>query len=179
MYYWYINEPVGNQKLYEQLHVRMFEKAADVELSCYENPVFFNKYMKATAQIKTRAYSVLWAVSSLLAELLGTAYLLYRTMRIDRLTILFAIVPLISTYLLGTRVNRATYDLYQENMEAERTKDYRMLALTVAENVVMGEAEEGDRERIRQALKDSGAYEKGWTLSVMTIRSFMMILSLP
>lgn len=124
MYYWDINEPIGNQKMYEQLHVRMYEKAADVELSCYENPDFFNKYMKAIAQIKTRAHSVLWALPEFSVGLLGTAYLLYKSMRIDKVTILFALFPLISTYLFGTKMNGVKYSLYQETMEAERKKDY-------------------------------------------------------
>ena len=119
-----LNEPIGNQKLYEQLHMRMFDKAADVELSCYENPDFFNKYMKATAQIKSRANSVLWVVPALLVESLGTIYLLYKTMSIDKITIIFAIFPLISTYLFGAKMNSVKYDLYQKNLEAMRTEDY-------------------------------------------------------
>ena len=50
-YFDYLTDAVGNQKLYEKLHVRMFQKAADCELECFENPEFYNKYMKAATQI--------------------------------------------------------------------------------------------------------------------------------
>ena len=39
-----IISPVGNQKLYGNLHIRMYKKAMDVELECYENPKFYNQY---------------------------------------------------------------------------------------------------------------------------------------
>ena len=41
----------GNQEIYEKMHVRMFKKACDVELECFENPEFYGKYMKAATQI--------------------------------------------------------------------------------------------------------------------------------
>lgn len=37
-YYSNVTGPMGNQIMYERLHLRMFEKATDVELECFENP---------------------------------------------------------------------------------------------------------------------------------------------
>lgn len=128
-YYYGYSEEIGNQKLYEQMHMRMFEKAADVELACYEDPEFFNRYMKATSQIKSRAHTVLWVVPALLVSLLGTGYRLYKTMKIDPFTVVFAVFPLISTYLLGEKLNRVNYELYQENQEAWRAQDYVVRSL--------------------------------------------------
>ena len=53
-----VTAPVGNQMMYEKLHTRMFEKATDVGLECYENPEFYNKYMKVVTQIKGKVFAV-------------------------------------------------------------------------------------------------------------------------
>lgn len=110
--------------MYERLHMLMFEKATDVELECFENPDFYNKYMKATTQIKSRAHLVLWIMSGLISSIFFLVYLFYKTVRIDPFAVLFAVFPMISTYVIGKRINKVNYKLYQKNILAERRKDY-------------------------------------------------------
>jgi len=121
---WNMIEPIGNQKLYEKMHVRMFQKACDVELECFENPDFYNKYMKAVTQIKSRAHTVLWTMSGLLVSMLSLTYLFYKTIVIDPFAILFAVFPMISTYVVGKKINKVNYELYQKNIFADRKKEY-------------------------------------------------------
>lgn len=116
--------PAGNHKIYENLHMRMFKKAGDVELECFENPEFYDKYMKAAAQIKSRAHTALWVTSQLLTGIFALIYLFYKTISIDVFAILFAVIPVIFTYVLEKKKNLLKYDLYKENMYDERRKDY-------------------------------------------------------
>ena len=70
---WYCEKiafPVGNQVLYENLHLKMFEKALDVELACYENPEFYNQYTKAASQIKGKAFSVIKMIPELFVSMI-------------------------------------------------------------------------------------------------------------
>lgn len=117
-------EPVGNHKMYEQMHMRMFQKACDVELECFENPDFYNKYMKAVTQVKSRAHTVLWTMSSFLVSLFSLAFLFYKVIRIDPVAVLFAVFPMFSTYVIGKKINQVNYELYQENILADRKKEY-------------------------------------------------------
>lgn len=121
---WNMIEPIGNQKLYEKMHVRMFQKACDVELECFENPDFYNKYMKAVTQIKSRAHTVLWTMSGLLVSLLSLTYLFYKTIVIDPFAVLFAVFPMVSTYVVGKKINGVKYELYQKNIFEDRKKEY-------------------------------------------------------
>lgn len=123
-YYYNVIEPIGNQKMYEKMHVRMFEKATDVELECYENPEFYNKYMKAVTQIKSRAHTVLWVMSSFIVSIVAIIYLFYKTISIDPYAIAFAVFPMISTYVIGKKINKVNYQLYEENIIANRKKEY-------------------------------------------------------
>lgn len=123
----YINiivEPIGNQKLYEKLHTKVFEKATDVEVECFENPDFYNKYMKAVTQIKGKAFSVLGSISGLFASVCALIFVFYKIIRIDPFAVMFGIFPFISNYTIGKRINQANYELYQENVVANRKKEY-------------------------------------------------------
>lgn len=124
MYYFDVAGPASNQKMYERLHVNMLHKAADVELECFENPEFFNKYMKATSQIKSRAHTVMWTLPKIMVDLVAIIYLGYKTIKIDKFAILFALLPLISTYVLGNKINKIKYELYQENTPLWRQSEY-------------------------------------------------------
>lgn len=123
-YFWNITQPIGNHKVYEKMHLRMFEKATDVELECYENPEFYDKYMKAVMQIKSRAHAVVWVVASMSVSAVALVYLIYKTWTIDKFAIIFALLPLVSTYYLGNKINQAGYELYQVNIQEVRRKEY-------------------------------------------------------
>jgi len=49
---------------------------------------------------------------------------MYKTWTIDKFAIIFALLPLVSTYYLGNRINKAGYDLYQVNLKEVRRKEY-------------------------------------------------------
>lgn len=116
--------PIGNQKLYENLHIRMYEKATDVELECYENPKFYNQYTKAAAQIKGRAFLVIHVLPELVCSLVCTSFSVARIITIDKFAVFLGIIPLITTYFFGNKSNRTKYGLYQENIQKEREKEY-------------------------------------------------------
>lgn len=124
IYYWDVNEPALNQLMYEKLHLKMFHKAADVELECFENSEFYNSYVKATSQIKSRAHTILWTLPRVFVNLSAVIYLGYKTITIDKFAILFGILPLFSTYVIGNKLNKLRYDLYQENTPPYRKSEY-------------------------------------------------------
>lgn len=124
LYGWDVAEAVQTQKMYESLHINMLSKAGDVELECFENPEFYNNYMKATSRIKSCAHTLMWTLPRLITGIFAIFYLGYKTVKIDRFAILFALLPLISTYVIGNRINKLKYSLYQDNVGNWRICDY-------------------------------------------------------
>lgn len=114
----------GNQKLYENLHLKMFEKALDVELECYENPEFYNKYTKAASQIKGKAFSVITMIPELIISFVTMIFLSAKAISIDKFAIIFSLIPIFSTYYIGKKMNCLKYDAYQEGIIHERQKGY-------------------------------------------------------
>lgn len=123
-YYYCIIAPAGNQVIYEKLHLRMFEKATDVELECFENPDFYNKYTKATSQIKGKVFAVLNTITSILTYLFNISFLTYKAVTTDVYVLLFVLLPIIATYIIGVKTNKLSYKRYEENVDYDRTKEY-------------------------------------------------------
>lgn len=119
-----IIKAAGNHRIYEKLHLKMFAKATDVELECFENPEFYNKYMKAANQIKSRAHTVIWTNALFVANMLAVIYMIIKTISIDAFAIVFAIVPVVSTSIIGKKINQLGYDLYQINLDEGRKQQY-------------------------------------------------------
>ena len=84
IYYNNITAPAGNQIMYEKLHLKMFQKATDVELECFENPEFYNKYTKATSQIKGRAFGILNTTTSFITVIFNISFLTIKSITIPR-----------------------------------------------------------------------------------------------
>lgn len=123
-YYDAVIAPAGNQILYEKLHLKMFEKATDVELACFEDPKFYNKYTKATSQIKGKAFAVLNTMSDMLTILFNLTYLTYKAVTTDVFILVLVVFPIISTYISGVKMNKTQFERYENNVENDRTKEY-------------------------------------------------------
>lgn len=109
-------------------------------------------------------------MADLLTQVLNLIYLIYKSITTDVFVLVLALLPVISTYVIGVKSNKLQYKRYEDNVDNNRTKeyvkrtmylhDYQVLSLSVAENVMMGEVSESEREKIVEALKNSSAYEK-------------------
>ncbi len=123
-YYHEITWETGNQAMYEKLHLKLFEKATDVELECFENPEFYESYTKASSQIKGNVLGVLNISSTFLASGCSLLYLTYKSVRIDPFVLIFAVLPFLSTYVIEVKKNKASYERYKEGVKYEQREDY-------------------------------------------------------
>lgn len=60
----------------------------------------------------------------LVCGLICTFFSVARIITIDKFAVLLGAIPLITTYFFGSKGNRAKYELYQENIQKEREKEY-------------------------------------------------------
>ena len=100
------------------------KKASTVDLACFESSAFYDTYVKATGAATDMAYlvmnnivSVVWVVINVIA--VGTLIV-----TIDPIFLLFALLPIFCTFLIGKKQNRIRYDYNMRNKEVARQKDY-------------------------------------------------------
>lgn len=92
-------DPHFNAKIERGVKRVLYEKSRDVELSCYENPQFYDKYVKAAETIYDDVMAIMNNIISFFSSLLSLV--LYGTFlfTIDPVFIIFAIIPLLTTFV--------------------------------------------------------------------------------
>lgn len=81
---------VGQKKIFKSLNNMLFEKASKVDVSCYEDPAFYDKYQRAT-DILTKGYFVMfsWNLSIVLGLLFSFVSIISIVMSIDKSYLIF------------------------------------------------------------------------------------------
>ncbi|MBQ3905027.1 MAG: ABC transporter ATP-binding protein [Eubacterium sp.] len=119
----YINA-VGSKKFLKNLNAKIFEKAAELDVSCYENPDFYDIYQRAT-NIITRSYYHLFneSVSLIIGNLISFAFVAGTVATIDPAYLLF-LAPIIFVFAVQVVKSRYVYKRDLEMTKNNRIKAY-------------------------------------------------------
>ena len=91
--FWQIYAPISQRRLTMAIRTALYTQMRAVELSCYEDPTYYEKYVKAMNEAEDRAFNVLWSLERLFGQvfsLVANGLLLWS---IDPILILFALIP--------------------------------------------------------------------------------------
>lgn len=94
-WFWNVVSPVKHKLIAAHIEKMLFKKAARVDLSCYENPSFYDKYVRAMDEAYDRILKVMYTLDDLIMRfiaLFANSLLLFI---IDPVLILFGLFPLI------------------------------------------------------------------------------------
>lgn len=102
----------------------IFKKAQEVELGCYENPEFFDKYNRATWVIDKSGFKRIiegsaWTLGSVVSLILLVTYLF----SVDPFLLIFILCP-IAVIAFRVRKNNVELEKEKESTPYERQKDY-------------------------------------------------------
>ena len=116
--------PEANSLAYEKLISMLFSQAANVDLSCYEDPEFYNKYTLAAREAVERMGNAISSISDMVILPATVAYVAYQMILIDRYLLFFAVFPLIGTFVFDKGVQKMRYKQTLENNINDRKKGY-------------------------------------------------------
>ena len=116
--------PVANNILHYEINRILFEKAASVDISCYENPEFYQSYTKALMETTSRANQVVDSLSEMIVSIISSFTVMGVMFSIDRFSTLFVISPIIANFYFGKLMNSANFNYKMSNIAPNRKKDY-------------------------------------------------------
>ena len=93
-WFWHVISPKMQQKIAMQIQKELFAKASEVELGCYENPAFYDKYVRAMDEASYRVSQVLDTLDTLLSHIITTSANSFLLFFIDPWLMVFACIPL-------------------------------------------------------------------------------------
>ena len=94
-YFWQVPTWKETRKFTSHAEGMLFRKAAKVELACYENPKFYDKYVKAMNEIHNRIMRTFEATDGMLNKLISLTANSLLLFVIDPWLLVFALLPMV------------------------------------------------------------------------------------
>lgn len=94
-YFWNVISPIQQRKVGAYIEKMLFRKSAEVELACYENPKFYDKYVRAMDEAYDRMIKVMRTLDNLIARVIALSANTLLLFVIDPWLILFGLFPLV------------------------------------------------------------------------------------
>ncbi len=136
MYTSYMNSvviPYTDNKIYRCLYRKLYAKARNVELRCFEDADFYNRYTMAldgSAQKMTDSVKFFFQV---IFGVIAAAAAFSSMFMIDRFSVLFVISPIIGNFVFGGLMNKIWGGRYVDNVKNNRTAEYVNRVMHLAE----------------------------------------------
>lgn len=122
-WFWNIISPVQNRRIAAHIEKMLFHKAAEVELACYEDPAFYDKYVKAMDEAYDRIRKVMYTLDNLISRVVALTANSILLFVIDPWLILFGLFPLVLG-IFRRLENIAKHDMEVEKKPIDRRKKY-------------------------------------------------------
>lgn len=122
-YYWNVVSPPKYQLVSATIRKKLFRKASQVELSCYETPAFYDKYMKAMDEANNRIEKVMGTIDNLIWNTISLCCNSFLLFLIDPVLILFGLFPLLLGIVRRWK-NRVNHDMVAARKPIDRRVKY-------------------------------------------------------
>ncbi len=116
--------PFTDNKIYRKLYRRLYAKARNVELRCFEDADFYNRYTMAldgSAQKMTTSVSCFFAV---VFGVVAAAAAFWSMFSIDPWSVLFVISPIVGNFVFGALMNKIWGGRYVDTVKNNRIAEY-------------------------------------------------------
>lgn len=116
--------PRERPKVRQKIKMKLYEKARDMDLECYDDPEFYNSQVLAISQIDEQIERVIKflidTLSGLAAFVTTAIYFLYK----DKTAILFALGAFVLSIIFEQLYNKQNYLARVEGIPSSRKRDY-------------------------------------------------------
>lgn len=116
--------PAWNVKVFHALYKRVYVKAENVEIGCYENREFYDKFSTAIDDMGNKLCQCVDNMSTVICGTIGGILACYTMVEIDPWTIVFLVAPLLGNFLFAPKMNKIFYDRYQDGIPYDRKLAY-------------------------------------------------------
>lgn len=116
--------PLTDARIYEGVYLRLYRKARNVELRCYENADFYNRYTMALDDAGTKVTTIIDSFWGVFTGMIAVVVVFYAMYEIAPLSVLFILSPLIGNFIFGAVWNRLQVERYEENVPNDKVINY-------------------------------------------------------
>lgn len=123
--------PLETNRLFGGIYRMLYAKAKNVELRCYEDADFYNRYTMAMDGAEEKITAIIRGVLGVIIGSVATGCVFYLMFDIDHYAILFILSPLVGNFVFGNLKNKYEFKRYQEQAPNDKVLNYvsRMMYL--------------------------------------------------
>lgn len=123
-WYWNWYRRKVKLKIDEMLLGKMYEKAVECDLSCYENPDFYDKYTRANAEILQRGMKILENCSRMIGIVTAAVVSIFIIAAWEPIVIPIVILCAVGSILIDKKRSKLKYQCQIDTTPQTRTQDY-------------------------------------------------------
>ncbi len=125
--------PFTDNKIYRTLYKKIYAKARNVELGCFENADFYNKYTMALDGAAEKMNKSVQCFFQVIFGVIAAAVAFFSMFLIDPFSVLFVISPIIGNFVFGGLMNKIWGGRYKDNVYHNRKAEYVNRVMHLAE----------------------------------------------
>ncbi len=115
---------ISTKIVYKRLNNKIFEKATQLDVSCYENPEFYDKYQRATLVLSSSYYDLLcWDVAAVVGGIIALVCVIATVTAINPMYLLF-LLPVTLVFAIEILKSKAVYKRDLKMTTNNRIKAY-------------------------------------------------------
>ena len=166
--------------VYQKLNLKLFHKATNVELSCFEDSEFYNRYTLATDQAADRLIAT---ANNLVGSFFGGIAAVFAFMfmfEVDKISVLFILFPIIGNFCFNRGLSKIDFDRNKDMAPHNRRIAYvnRVMYLSdYAKEVRLTDAFALMRRDYREAIKGMIDVTKKYTPKAMIYHWFRVMFT--
>lgn len=120
----YYMSHVATKKVLQKLNNMVFEKAVSLDVSCYEDPAFYDKYQRATNIMSSGYFDIIcFDIALIVANTLSFIFVVTTVASINPVYLLF-LVPVLFVFAIELYKSKAVYKRDLEMTKNNRIKAY-------------------------------------------------------
>lgn len=116
--------PLSAVRLHYGVYSKLYAKAKNVELRCYEDSEFYNRYTMSMDNSDTRILEIIRNVWGVLGGTAATIAVFWFMYEIDHYAVLFILSPLIGNFVFGHFKNKYEFKRYTEQAPDDKVLNY-------------------------------------------------------
>ena len=117
-------EPKGKEKIYRAIRERLYAKAKNMDIACYDNPVFFNDFVFAMNNATQRVDGVIDTFARIINGAATLMVLGGFILFTDRVSFIFVAVAFALSYVFRIVINKMNFKLNEKLIPLQRKRDY-------------------------------------------------------
>ena len=102
--------PVSEAVVNKGLYTRLFKKSRNVELECFENSEFYDKYTLAMEKADERLRGTVSAFFKTIIGAVASVCAFIFMYRVDKISVLFIIFPIIGNFIFNRKISGIDYE---------------------------------------------------------------------